>query len=537
MASQMELSAEKPREVGYQTVAQRRSKKPYTIGVFSMTVLGFLLSALGALSLPFFDGPDEVMHTNSVTRVIAGGGWPDAYEAPWLGSVKQAVYETGGPYEGMEPHGQPIEADQRSLLFADSDFNDGQLDAMVQHPPLYYMVTAFAVNLFDSSILRWDHAVLLMRLVSAALLASTTPFLIGSVFRVTGRRTPALLAGGVTLCIPFFTVMGSYVSNDVLLVPACTATLYFLIRSLTNQIHKEGWLIAAGVAYGLALATKGFALMLAPAVITFALVTLFRTHGGRIRYGLTIVAAAALTIAIGGWWWIRNLVVYGKIQPSRYGSREHSAIGPDDYNIGSFIFRSLRRFNATFWGRGARPGVAFPEWLTIVFVTILLLVIIIGLVTRYSRLAVALSLIQPVLIFVITFSNAHSIYWDTGEFDRGIQGRYLYAGITALAISVGVCWEHLLRRRKGQAHGQALTAAGILAPALISAAGISWIISKTWTWFWEELGVPKVPIAQYMGIPGWFYAVFLIMILIALLGFLSSTLRTQHQEYNALEPQ
>lgn len=487
-------------EVG--TGAGDRTDRRYLLGVIALTVTAFAMSAVPALTLPFFDGPDEHRHVNSVVRVAGGGGWPDAYEARMHASVYQAMVESGSGALGTGVRTAPVAPALRSSL-ADLTELAGHRDTMVQHPPLYYQVTGLGVRVVGLDA-RWDHGIHVMRLTSAAILAVAFPFLVGAVRWATGSRTAGLVGGTAPLGIPFFSVMGGYVSNDTLLITACTATMYLLVRAV-RDVRSQPWsLPAAGAAWGAALLTKGFALMLAPAVLVLAVVALRRSARPVLARVGTALLAGVLALAVGGWWWVRNLLVYGKLQPSQYAAREPSPTGPEDYSLSLFLVKNARRMVATFWGRGAHAEVASPVWLTVAATTLLVATILLALSRRRARCVLLLALVHPALIAATLFRNAHGIYWDLGLIDRGIQGRYLYSGIVALAVAVGTCLLLAVDGRSRRAR-RAIVLAATAALPVAGSLGIAWIVTRTWGRFCGDLDMCSTPLADHTGVPAPLY--------------------------------
>lgn len=466
------------------TPAEAREGR-YRAGVALLTLVALLLSAGWALMLPFFDGPDENRHLNSVARLIDGGGWPRPYDAPVLGSVREAVIESGTS-SLVRPTVLPA-PDERRTLLGGSEVPDSGRDAMVQHPPGYYAVAAIIVSAFGGGDLRWDQALLVMRLSSAVILAAAVPFVVGTARRVAGSRVAGLLGGIGVLAVPAFAIGGGYASNDVLLVTASSAALYLLVRACADPRAGAALPALAGAAYGVALLTKGLALMMAPAVVVLALVAAHR-RGWSVRTVLTgLVAPAALAGLIGGWWWVRNLFVLGVLQPSQYGSRAHSETAAEGYDPIAFVTGFLSRLNATFWGRGTDPATAFPDALLVALALGLVVVVFVALALGPRRFMLAVLLSYPAIIAVTLFVNAHGIYWDLGLPDRGVQARYLFGGAAAFAAAFAG-FAVVARTRLGRAGRAVATAAGIL-PLVSAAAAAWWILPPTWAPLTDAFGV------------------------------------------------
>ncbi|MGM1017691.1 MAG: glycosyltransferase family 39 protein [Actinomycetota bacterium] len=482
-------------------------ERTYRGAVALLTVLAFLLSAAWAIMLPLFDGPDESRHYNSVARIVNGDGWGRPYEPRLLGSTQQALVESGvGLPDGSRTAPAVVSADRSGFLDPGS-FEPRFRDYMVQHPPGYYVVQAGVITVAGGESLRWDRAHLLMRIASAAMLAAAVPFMIGAARWATGSRVAGIVGAAAVLAIPFFTVMGSYVSNDTLLLTTCSATLYFLVRACSDSRLSAWMLPLAGIAYGGALLTKGLALMLAPAVVVLAILAAHRRGWSVKTVATQIAAPAVIAAAIGGWWWVRNYLVLGVVQPSQFGSRERLQEPVAEYDLGRFVSGFFDRFNATFWGRGASAEKAFPQALEWGLAAVALGVVVSALIWGRRRWLMLVLLSFPVIVACTLFFNAHGIYWDTGRPQRGIQGRYVFSGAAAFAVVAAIAWCAAVRRLRRSA-GTLLALVAPL-PFLVTLLAMSWLVPRSWSgltgleagWLPDEyMGVPKLIYIALLGI-------------------------------------
>lgn len=452
-----------------------RALPGYRRHVAVLTAALALLSLTWATTMPYFSGPDEIAHYNSTARLARGGGWPLPYEAPILGSSFNASDESGRVDSRTGHRQAPTTIGDRAFFIDPGDRVDARQDQMVQHPPGAYVVPAALVKLAGVARLRWDVAMVLMRLVSGIVFSSCLPFTIGSVTRLTGDQKIGILGGTAIVGIPFFTTMGGYVSNDPLLITATTAAAYGAVRLVTDPNHP-GWMpIATGAALGIALLSKGYALLATPAIVALVLLAVRRRppedRGPLIRNSLIGATAA---IALGGWWWIRNLVVLGRLQPSRLERFGRNDPTHDDYHLLEFLRGAANRLQATFWGRGARQGLAYPGILTWAATILLIAIVVIALVRGRHRLETLLLLAIPILLGTTITINAHRIYrvvHITSGGIRGVQGRYLFAGIVAFAVCSG--WAMVVGRRVlGPERSRRLSPILVVLPWIISLAGL-----------------------------------------------------------------
>lgn len=402
----------------------------YALAIAALSLLVMLAAWGWAVARQPFTGPDEAIHYNSVTRVAAGGGWPLPYEARVSDATITAVAESGRAYggQGLEVLPQP---EERSLLFEGDEWEEHGRDQMLQHPPGYYMLVAGAVSMLGGGELRWDQGILAMRLISGALVAVAVPFVVGTARWATGSMRAGIVGGAAILLVPQVANLAGLVNNDTLLIAGCSAALYFAMRAWRSGSGLVWLLSASGVALGIALLSKGLALLLIPVIALMAILAVVRARVRPVRAALVVLLPLVIAFAIGGWWWLRNLILLGRIQPSLLGSRPpaeeaHAAF----QGFPHFAIGFVRRLLSSAW------SVSLDDIVGLVACGLLAVVLVIVLALSPFRVSVAVLWIFPLLVVVTIAQNAYGIYHDTGDPGRGVQGRYLYGGIAALSATV-----------------------------------------------------------------------------------------------------
>lgn len=462
-------------------VGGSRTLAGYRRHVTVLTIAFFVLCLTWAVSTPYFDGPDERQHHNSVVRVARGLGWPKPYDAPMLAATRHTAIEAraaGTDLAKAPPRPSPS---KRSRLVDPGSLQDAGVDQMVQHPPGYYLLAAAPVKALGVGSIRWDLAATVMRTTSALLLAAALPAMIGTVSRLTRDQLAGLIGGTAIVGIPFFANMGGFISNDNLLVSAVSIALYGAVR-LATEADSPRWLPAAtGAALGVALFSKGYALLAVPAVVLLGVLAVIRRPASRrLRFTGELGLGALLALAFGGWWWIRNLLVLGKIQPSRITRYTSADPTHPDYSFAGFLTGSADRLQSTFWGRGVKAGIALPPSLTWFASAVLLALVAIGLVWGRRRLETLILLSVPALIAATFLSNGHRIYrvvTDELSGIRGVQGRYLYAGLVGIAVGIGWATVVIGRRIGGRARG-VLVPIVLIAPWVSALGGLAWSVGR-----------------------------------------------------------
>lgn len=440
----------------------------FTRGVALLTLTLFAVLALWATLTPGFSTVDEPRHFNSVVRLVQGGGWPEPRTAPFLEATAVAEQESGGT--DPQERGRVPASERSPVLGLDApESADPRLDWMTQHPPGYYGVVAAAVSASDAVIpgeQRWDQTLLVMRLVSCLMTAAALPFIARSVLLVTGSTAASLVGAASFLLVPQLFNSHSLVTNDAMITLLGSVMTWAGVRAFMRPETLVSSSVYGGIALGIGLFTKGLMLPAVAVLAMFLLVAGRRAgRGWRPRFWIPL-AGGAIAFAIGGWWWVRNIVVFGQIQSSN-NSAPRAAEPFDGYSFTGFLVEALARLNRTFWG-SIRPPAGYDGTLLTVVGAAAVLVVLAALVLSRHRGILALTAVYPALVTVLFTTNAWRIYWND-DFLAGIQGRYLYSGFVFVALAFGLLWQES-SRRLGRTTG-IVAAAAVMAGAAVSVVG------------------------------------------------------------------
>jgi small subunit ribosomal protein S36 len=427
------------------------------VPLLAWSITGLFVTLLLAYSilLPTFRAPDEPQHVD-VARLFS----EEARYPAWDDRDIDAGVIRSLPLVGFHnPRGSAhLTEDEAAPKDERPSFEElGEAPAapspnqIPQHPPAYYVVAGSAeaaveVVAGDPS---YDVEVWLYRLVSIALVAPL-PLIIWHLARVLSAPAAVGYAAAlVPLAIPQLTHIGASVNNDNLMLLAFWAVTPTVLRLGRGHLAPRT-AVLAGALTGLGLLTKGFALVL-PAWIGGALALAWwrADRDGRraaVRAGLVYGATALVT---GGWWWIRNVVLYGNLSPSRF---DELVADRDDFDVelGNFVqswaYRTTRRFWGDFgWYDTAIPTLAFGLATAVVVAGLVLAL------TRRDRLGGSpigdrFLLAAPLLLLVVTqFAFALRGYLKTSQLP-GMQGRYWFGALAGAAVVVAVGYGNLLRR-------------------------------------------------------------------------------------------
>lgn len=440
--------------------------------VWLIAALHLGLMATFALLYPPYTELDEVQHVDAVVAIAYNHDWP----GPGKRVESQAVILTADtnvrganqrPYsdDPTTPRSQ-----RRSLadLGAEKPANTDPklLNQMVQHPPGFYALgAAFLKVIPGSNGWHYDQTVYALRLLCALLLAPVPLIAFGLVRAVRGSPGVATTAAALPLLAPQFDRVGGSVNNDSLLV-LMTGLCTLLLARVVMGDARWRTSVALGVALGIALFTKGFALVLIPCVAVGYLVARRSVD----RWWLKGLASLSIAFVLGGWWWLANLVRYGRIQPDGIPNIRKvilgSKAGPDvPLHVGKFVEGTYTRLSVRFWGGlgiNYMPPETFPHWLTNAFCVVALVAAIAAFVRwRGPRAALAVSTLLP---FLLTLAIVVVGIWGTYRYNRafgGAQGRYLYGVMAGLSAVVALGLHGLLPRTRPLLHR--LLPVGVLA--------------------------------------------------------------------------
>ena len=400
----------------------------------AVVVLHLALMLAWSVVVPTFRGADEHVHHDFLRHLTDTWAYPDYDELrvnqrTLFGIVDSPVYDAHAPAaraDAAEPR------DQRSSWSAlGPDVRDGPHNQLAQHPPLYYVPTAAVLRVLDGDgTAPVDRVVWQLRLLNILALLPL-PLLAADVARrFTSSALVVLASAAAVVAVPQVAHLGATVSNDPLMVLFGALTMSGVARLLTGD-RRWGTAALTGVAAGLALLAKGFAVPLVPAVALACLLPLWPGWRGAVARGERVAAAGrALLVAVvasvvGGWWWVRNVVVHGNPQP---GVRLRERVAGVDADVVEFAGNFSERLVDSFWGNIGWREARLPLWLTVALTLGLVLAVAVGCWGRWRRLVLV---VPAVVALGMVLSAGWGAYKKTGV-SYATQGRYLYAALTAL---------------------------------------------------------------------------------------------------------
>lgn len=387
----------------------------------------FALGMIYSTTTPLFEAPDEHWHFAFVQHVATGRGLPVQSEQP-THLARQ---------EGSQPPLYYLLAAGATFWIDTSDF-----PGIVWENPHYGYTVPGVVNdnknLFIHTALEnfpWRGAVLaihLARFVSLAMGALAALFTYLLALEIFRDKILAAMAAAFVAFIPQFIFISGAVSNDSTVV-ACTALSLWLMARITTADHRlsTAQVVILGFACGLAAIAKVSGLGLFVVATIVMLWQIRQANFSRVLiFNFLFFTFSFLLVA--GWWYIRNLVLYGELTGTAMMSRIfHVRTSPLTL---SQLGVQLREVWETFWlGLGWGNIRAHPAVYTLIEIAMIVAMIgfLFGLLRRREDVRKASFAILG-LWGALMFSAM--IYWM--QTTQAPHGRLLFPALPALAVLI-----------------------------------------------------------------------------------------------------
>ncbi len=258
------------------------------------------LHALYNWAIPLGEGPDEPGHLAYVLFLAFEQRLPVQRQAPEPSDVAGEGHQPPLAYALTLPAVAWLPPEDRSILLtANPDFIWAGGDQ-----PGAFMRSSREQWPWQGLPLAWHLARAVVGLCGAATVALTY---LAAQRLAPGERGLAVLAATLIACNPQFIFSSALVTNDPLLAAFGALLLW---HGLANPPATWRWAVQAGLLFGLALLTKQSALLLGPLLLWGS----WRVAAGNWRQTITMsLIWAVTTLLIAGWWFVRNLLLYGDL--------------------------------------------------------------------------------------------------------------------------------------------------------------------------------------------------------------------------------
>lgn len=432
-------------------------------GIWLLTAAFALLSVIWSLLTPQFLAPDEPEHFSTSYRVSQGFQWPDPGTAYISSAVDAATKESAIP---------PSARSTLDDLSVQHPGLSGRIDQMTQHPPLYYLLSGGLLAAPGVTSIPWDQSMLLVRVLGAVLAAPLIWLSWNGVATLLRSRRAGIVAASTVFVVPQLPQTMGVVTNDSLAILLAWTTTWLAIKVMDGD-RRYVTVVGLGLAFGLGALTKGTVLPLGLLVV---LALLVRSGGTASLMRRLRQLAVALTIAFvsGGWWWLRNLIKFGSLQPDGLMLSTRSADPDAPTSLGHYIDTVWNTTPTTFWGSFGRVSVPLPELVVDVLSVVGLIVIVIALLQRGSRYQHILILMAPIALSAILFVRTSWSAYETTGVVRGLHGRYFFTVLLAVIAVSALALASITRNDRSRT-AIAIIVAGVSMAMAIGGATVAFL--------------------------------------------------------------
>ncbi len=418
--------------------ANRRSRRYHSFLPARIWIFWALFLVRGAFysaMLPLWEGWDEYAHFAWIQHWNEHGTLPVAQDrisreiddSMRLTPLARELRWIGAPYltheqwwalpdaerEQRRSEMQRLPPSQAHLPAVESNGHRPFVFYEAQQPPLFYWLAAPLVRLSGS--LRLSDRVFLVRLLSLLFTSLAIPFTFLAARKTSGVAGVAHWVAGLLAIAPGLAIDGSRVANDGLAIGLAAVFLWLMMRVETT------WL-TAGLVLGLAMLSKASLIVLAPVLLVLWC-----------RRPKQAVLAIAVGLAIGGWWYARNLAIGVPLT----GWQESVPLGTLAVSAAQLI-RSGRWINGaqtvakSFTWFGAWSFLTLRTWMYMALEGVAVAGMVAGIARYRSQLRAPIVLTAA---FAVAIAGGAAAY-NAVHGIPGIPGWYLWPAGGAMAILI-----------------------------------------------------------------------------------------------------
>lgn len=314
-------------------------------------------------------------------------------------------------------------------------------------PPLYYALMAVPYALLHAAGASDETIWRILRILNIPLMLLWLSGIYVLARDFFGDRRRGLLAAGFVALIPTSAYTAGVINNENLISPLFTWSLVVLLGYFrTGAISQRGAVIA-GLLAGLSILSKaqGVALLALLALLSLAVL---RREGyrnwRRVLFSFFLILGVAA--AVCGWWFLRNLALYGALFPQSLRNPVFAAGLSDVFAYPGYFFQAAASATYFTYGHFWVPYwlvdeslCTFPSYFSaLAFVSAIgLLGFVIGIarVKGLDRRSLAFLLAAPLVVYLLWL--CHAIFVDRGA---NMQGRLFLsvAGVAGIASITAV---------------------------------------------------------------------------------------------------
>jgi len=287
-----------------------------------------------------------------------------------------------------------------------------------------------------------------------------------------GLRWLAWGAAALTAFNPMFVFTSARVSNDAAVAALGSLVIWGAVRLAVRGLSRRG-LVLLGAALGLAILSKLSGLVLAPAVALALLFDAIRKFGKRNsvmrEFVVDTLVLFGTTALICGWWFGRNLFLYGEVMGTHAWLSHTATVRPEPISFFEVI-PQLQGLEMSYWAMFGWFNVPVAPWMYRfwwILVRAGLLGLAFVLVDQWTGHRFSRPVQAGLLVLAFAFFLVFGSVWRFIMIVLGSQGRYLGPVVAAISVLLMIGLRRLIPRHwtPGLA---ALLGGGFLALTLFS---------------------------------------------------------------------
>jgi 4-amino-4-deoxy-L-arabinose transferase-like glycosyltransferase len=390
-----------------------------------LAVVAMANAAVWARTIPYDHAPDEFLHY-AVPAFIADHG-------------RLPVF---GPDADMYASTQPPDG---------SPYSGAYYSSYALFPGLSYLASAGLMRLAEAT--HPTAELFAARLPSVVSLPATVwlAYLCAATLSPPGRLVRLVVPASVA-SLPELTFVASYTNTDAYTIAAATLTVFAWCYGARTRWPARASVLL-GVSVGLVLLGKYTAYLMAPLSLLIVLSSARRSSA-------TLVIAALVAIAVSGWWFVRNTLLYQDPLGFAVQAAAVRTIAPDFAPPEELTRDPVYLLTQTYWLPVTLES-AFARfdymslWLPRAFVTAWSVAVTASLAAIVAWLASSLPRLSRrrrvhlgiyVALFLVVLGAFVEDIVYTLSAGNSPQGRYLLFASVPFFLLVAVAVEHTLRR-------------------------------------------------------------------------------------------